>query len=125
MPVSRMMEGREVWKLLALVRSPSVRMLRTLEKRIQTGIAAAAIGFAVMACIAISRVPRHGDSGTIALVTVFGSMLGAALLGCAMVLLRRARQRVAAWPERKVARASARKRRGIGLNLKTELRDEG
>ena len=64
-------------------------MLRTLEKRIQTGIAAAAIGFAVMACIAISRVPRHGDSGTIALVTVFGSMLGAALLGCAMVLLRR------------------------------------
>ena len=64
-------------------------MHRTLEKKIYTGIAAAFAVFLVVASVAIWQVSKHAEARMLGLAVVFGGVAYSALLGYALVLVRR------------------------------------
>ena len=64
-------------------------MHRALPKKIYLGIAVALAVFLVMASVAIWQVAKFPEARMLGFVAVFGSMAYSALLGCALMLMRR------------------------------------
>jgi PAS domain S-box-containing protein len=64
-------------------------MLRSLEKKLYAGIAAALAVFLAMASIAIWQVSKFREARMLGVAAVFGSLAYSALLGYALVLVRR------------------------------------